>query len=967
MPTEERPFCGREEQLARLREAWGSVAGGEGPRTLVLLGESGFGKTRLVQEFYGWLAAEGQGETRYWPADLAQDGNNLYVNPPESSWDAGAPLPYLWWGIRLTDPKDHNQVVTSALASHVMPYLAPHLEPFARERRRRQRLVEVAKVGTNVALDAALDLIPVLGLLKKVGEVGFELKGIHDAWRKDQRPTSAQEFASEQRTSLVDEVIADLGKLFAGPAAHAVPAVIVIDDAQFSASDAGMVAFAGALVRAMTAGRWPVLLLVTHWQREWAAQAQDADDQTVAGVLTVAGAEHGAVELLSLGPIEDLAPLLSVKLPGLTSQQSAAILGRVGGNPRFLDEVLKLVELGGRGFFVGRDPHGPLTEAGLRELLDASTAFHELVRRRLMQSPEQVQKAVVLAGLQGGEFLAEMVAATAAGLADEPQALAEAVARAENPHAYFASTFPGFAAFVQPIYREVASQRLGYWYDPEEARLAVEEVVRERMASLEQLRDPREVVALYDLAARLFERSSDEADRRLAAHALYWLSQWAHRRREVHAMSSLSLRLAEVLLSLDDEQLASQADALRAAAMQLSQFTASQVRRALLERAERVTAGVRHGAADAGARDSQAAARHARSIADLAAFYQEQGEREAARAAWEQAVQAAVDLSHAGADAFVLEVDERLHAGYAEWLVDEGQLTAAERTFHHCLASLERLRSLDPDGSEKYVARELSNRLGLAGCAMVAGDYQRAEAELRGAVGVARQLAVAEPGPDSHSKLSGLLHRLSQAIVMAGQGPGGEAAALVREALSLARSNQEALPGVIWAMRETAAMLEASPVHDFREPDGPDLAWAHIQEALALRRQVAAEGGYGLALWDLSRCLSYATDVAYARGDLVAAGAHAAEGLELTRATAGSVGEAAGALALISTIAHAARVALATDDLAGARGLIEEAERSYPAAAAGSASMAAALMARVEQVREELVGREGAKAGDDSP
>lgn len=92
------PFCGRNEQLDALRGAWQEVRSGDGPRAAVILGESGLGKTRLVQEFYAWLVASEQ-PAGYWPPTLAQDGNNLHINPAESSWDAAAPLPFLWWGI----------------------------------------------------------------------------------------------------------------------------------------------------------------------------------------------------------------------------------------------------------------------------------------------------------------------------------------------------------------------------------------------------------------------------------------------------------------------------------------------------------------------------------------------------------------------------------------------------------------------------------------------------------------------------------------------------------------------------------------------------------------------------------------------------------------------------------------------------------------------------------------------------
>ena len=138
-------FTGRDAELERLLAHWESVRAGDGPRVVVLLAEPGLGKTRLAQELYARLVAREQGGAPgYWPPTLGEDGDNLRVNPPLEACDQGAPLPFLWWGLRLTDPGGRNQVVSGALPGHVDGYLVPHLEPFHREQRRRQRLVKAA-------------------------------------------------------------------------------------------------------------------------------------------------------------------------------------------------------------------------------------------------------------------------------------------------------------------------------------------------------------------------------------------------------------------------------------------------------------------------------------------------------------------------------------------------------------------------------------------------------------------------------------------------------------------------------------------------------------------------------------------------------------------------------------------------------------------------------------------------------
>ncbi|MCB1047774.1 MAG: ATP-binding protein, partial [Calditrichaeota bacterium] len=101
------------------------------PQLVVLLGESGLGKTRVTQEFYNWLsmthdASEPNG---YWPDDLGQKESNLKINPDPEACDNGKPMPFLWWGIRLSDPSARNTIYSGGAISTYLNYLIPHLEP----------------------------------------------------------------------------------------------------------------------------------------------------------------------------------------------------------------------------------------------------------------------------------------------------------------------------------------------------------------------------------------------------------------------------------------------------------------------------------------------------------------------------------------------------------------------------------------------------------------------------------------------------------------------------------------------------------------------------------------------------------------------------------------------------------------------------------------------------------------------
>ncbi|MGB7983275.1 MAG: toll/interleukin-1 receptor domain-containing protein [Candidatus Nanopelagicales bacterium] len=101
-------FVGRERHqiLDELTSTWQQVSSTRSARVVVLLAETGFGKTRIVQEFYRRLAAN-QSEPTFWPADIVDATSNgqralresrKRVAPLELSPHEGSSASYLWLG-----------------------------------------------------------------------------------------------------------------------------------------------------------------------------------------------------------------------------------------------------------------------------------------------------------------------------------------------------------------------------------------------------------------------------------------------------------------------------------------------------------------------------------------------------------------------------------------------------------------------------------------------------------------------------------------------------------------------------------------------------------------------------------------------------------------------------------------------------------------------------------------------------
>ena len=88
-------FVGREDEKQRLIEAWTAVKQREGPRVVNLVGDSGFGKTRIIREFYAEIAGKEADSckcTPYWPIEL---GNGTDINASFQKHSPEQDIPWL--------------------------------------------------------------------------------------------------------------------------------------------------------------------------------------------------------------------------------------------------------------------------------------------------------------------------------------------------------------------------------------------------------------------------------------------------------------------------------------------------------------------------------------------------------------------------------------------------------------------------------------------------------------------------------------------------------------------------------------------------------------------------------------------------------------------------------------------------------------------------------------------------------
>src|SRR5438105_4838959 len=112
------PIFVGEERLAlvgKLTSAFDACVASSTPQLVCLLAEAGYGKTRIVQEFYRVIQSERQPDGAYWPPEFAGIGQDpmrsrKLVHPEDPTPEPGAPLPWIWWGLRCEEDSSGRKV-----------------------------------------------------------------------------------------------------------------------------------------------------------------------------------------------------------------------------------------------------------------------------------------------------------------------------------------------------------------------------------------------------------------------------------------------------------------------------------------------------------------------------------------------------------------------------------------------------------------------------------------------------------------------------------------------------------------------------------------------------------------------------------------------------------------------------------------------------------------------------------------
>jgi tetratricopeptide (TPR) repeat protein len=389
------------------------------PHLICLVAEAGWGKTRVIQEFYSWLQKEHQPAGVYWPAEMAPTETDpmlsrKVVYPAQVSVYPDLPMPWLWLGL-LCEEGGGGRKLRALLNDGVQ--LPAHLGALIEvaERHAGDRDLAMTVLGEAIgfvpgvgqivsALLAAKELVPRLRERLLSGIAAGAERG-----RREQAPRSVDLLRLDGAE--IGPYI-ELVKQFVSPD---LPLVLAVDDAHHA--DPGTVKFVATIQRLEA----PILVICTAWPSVLADQVEeeralDREERVSFGSLLdeLEQEDPGSVSRVDLAPLtdDDLGAMVKEVAPTTSDESQRALVETSGGNPL----VLRLQMTSPK---VLRSISGEAIMLSPDELHQLPRKYERLIGERFDDLGELDQRWLVEAALQGGEFLPEYMTASTKGLDQE--------------------------------------------------------------------------------------------------------------------------------------------------------------------------------------------------------------------------------------------------------------------------------------------------------------------------------------------------------------------------------------------------------------------------------------------------------------------------------------------------------------------------------------------------------------------
>lgn len=396
---QEPPFVGesRRDLVARLMDLFDDINAGHGSIWVSLEAPSGWGKSRIVREFYKRLSQERQfAHPAYWPTDMlhatAQQTEDVgYLRkrtyPERVPRAAGAVPEWFWWGINCSTTHGVSTGLGDALAqldAH-SPWLrirALQLSNLAERFRedidewKKKLAEEGAKEAVDRIISTAIGEIPGFGWVWKVARWAGR-RGL--AEYSDARTRRTESLIAPGISSLAQDAADSLVDL----AQPGLPVVIFVEDLHEGSLD-----LANTLADVLQRSRSTLIITTSlPGQLDTNPQMTPLVKPTLRRVTFSNKDTPSGPSLCDLTP-RDLAQVVAFYMPNLAKNNVTALIKRYGSNVLALQLSIQL--LCAR---LGSD----VREVETRHLESLPGRIEDLYRELWRELPQPVRRALVLA------------------------------------------------------------------------------------------------------------------------------------------------------------------------------------------------------------------------------------------------------------------------------------------------------------------------------------------------------------------------------------------------------------------------------------------------------------------------------------------------------------------------------------------------------------------------------------------
>ena len=413
-------FLGRDKEINHLYEAFNYVAQKNteglysGPRIVSIISESGLGKSRLVQELYCRIANTelyNPSAFNYWPKEFNDNDVNLQVTPKMDLQNPNGPPKFLWVGARWPPVNERNQASRDSVFPEIKQDLSIHesiirkMSPAWLEFWNRTTSVikadfpgEIRGQVTGDIIKFALDMsVPFSGLISGVIKNTVEMAIDRSQAKEDY--TAIKEAKSKDE---VEEMLGIFTKLLSDK--HAIPIVLWLDDAHWA--DDLMQSFIHRLVFKAKEKKWPLLVVITHWLREYKEQITEINPTALSNII-----KYHPNDYIELAKIDHscLVTYVNENLPGITQSQMDLLCDKCDGNFLSMVENVGLL-LSQPRYFNNRDITSYINDTGIEKITHWESDRQRRVKQRFDSlEPMALQDALALGADQGVRFLPELI------------------------------------------------------------------------------------------------------------------------------------------------------------------------------------------------------------------------------------------------------------------------------------------------------------------------------------------------------------------------------------------------------------------------------------------------------------------------------------------------------------------------------------------------------------------------------